>query len=459
MAFRNCLVIKDKAMKAQGQEILEGNISKGLIRLAIPIMATSFLEMAYNLTDMFWIGNLSSKEVAAVGTAGYFPWLMMGLVTIPRIGAEALIARSIGQKNEENRRGYIAAVLQMSIVMGLLYSFFVYLNSGWLLNIFQIRETDVVQMAGQYLKIIVFGLIFAFLNPVFTGTFNAHGQSKLPFYFNTAGLVVNMILDPILIFGWLGLPKMGVEGAALATVIAQMTVSVCFVIFMLRNKDEFSQIPILQIRWNRWRRVFLIGAPAAVQGVLFTLISVALARIITVWGAAAIAVQKVTAQIEAISWRSAQGFGTALTAYVGQNYGAQKNERVKASYCSAVSKGTAIGVLSTVLLALFPHILLAPFFYEPEVLEMGIHCMRIMSVCQMFMSAEIITAGGFNGLGRTLPPSIVGIVFTGMRIPLAMLLASFMGLDGVWWSMTISSVVKGLILPSWFYFGAYRKLK
>lgn len=268
-----------------------------------------------------------------------------------------------------------------------------------------------------------------------------------------------MILDPILIFGWLGLPKMGVEGAALATVIAQMTVSVCFVIFMLRNKDEFSQIPILQIRWNRWRRVLVIGTPAAVQGILFTLISVALARIITVWGAAAIAVQKVTAQIEAISWRSAQGFGTALTAYVGQNYGAQKNERVKVSYRSAVSKGTAIGVLSTVLLALFPHILLAPFFYEPEVLEMGIHCMRIMSVCQMFMSAEIITAGGFNGLGRTLPPSIVGIVFTGMRIPLAMLLASFMGLDGVWWSMTISSVVKGLILPSWFYFGAYRKLK
>ena len=446
-------------MKAKGQEILEGNISQGLIRLAIPIMATSFLEMAYNLTDMFWIGNLSSKEVAAIATAGYFPWLMMGFVIIPRIGAEALIAQSIGQRSDENRRGYIAAVLQIGIIMGLLYSFFIYLNGDWLLNIFRIKETDVVQMAGQYLRIIVFGLVFAFLNPVFTGTFNAHGQSKLPFYFNTTGLIVNMVLDPILIFGWLGMPKMGVEGAALATVIAQMTVSACFVVFMMRDKNEFSRIPLLQIRLKRWRRVFVIGAPAAAQGLLFTLFSMALARIITAWGAAAIAVQKVTAQIEAISWRSAQGFGTALTAYVGQNYGARQNERVKASYRSAISKGTAIGVLSTVLLALFPQILLAPFFHEPEVLDMGIHCMRIMSVCQMFMSMEIITAGGFNGLGRTLPPSVTGILFTGMRIPLALLLTTVIGLDGVWWSMTISSVVKGLVLPTWFYFGAYRKLK
>ena len=82
-----------------------------------------------------------------------------------------------------------------------------------------------------------------------------------------------------------------------------------------------------------------------------------------------------------------------------------------------------------------------------------------MSVCQMFMSMEIITAGGFNGLGRTLPPSVTGILFTGMRIPLALLLTTVIGLDGVWWSMTISSVVKGLVLPTWFYFGAYRKLK
>ncbi len=446
-------------MKAKRQEILEGNISRGLIRLAIPIMATSFLEMAYNLTDMFWIGMLSSKEVAAVGTAGYFPWLMMGFVIIPRIGAESLIAQSIGQGKEKERRGYIAAVLQIAVLIGLLYSFFIYRNADWLLNIFQIKEADVVRMAGQYLRIIVFGMPFAFLNPVFTGMFNAHGQSKLPFYFNTTGLVVNMALDPILIFGWLGLPQMGIEGAALATIIAQMTVSSCFIVFMIKDRTEFSRLSLKKISIQRWTRVFIVGAPVAAQGILFTLFSMGLARIITAWGAAAIAVQKVTAQIEAISWRSAQGFGTALTAYVGQNYGANQNDRVKASYRSAIGKGTAIGVFAAVLLILFPQLLLAPFFHEPEVLEMGIHCMRIMGVCQMFMSTEIITAGAFNGLGKTLPPSITGIVFTGMRIPLALLLTSFMGLDGVWWSMTISSILKGLVLPSWFYFGTYRKLK
>lgn len=445
-------------MKEKQREILEGNISKGLIRLAIPIMATSFLEMAYNLTDMFWIGNLSSREVAAVGTAGFFPWLMLGFVMIPRIGAEVTVAQSIGQRKEEDRRSFIATVLQMGILMSLIYSAFVFFNSNRLLDFFQIKEVEVVKMAENYLKIIVFGMPFAFLNPIFTGIFNAHGQSKLPFYFNTTGLIVNIILDPILIFGWLGFPKMGVEGAALATIIAQAVVSTCFIFFVIKDKADFSGIPILKVQWEKWKKIIWIGAPTAAQSLLFTVISMVLARIITQWGAAAIAVQKVTAQIEAISWRSAQGFGTALTTYVGQNYGAGQKERVKESYRNAVMKGASIGIFASVLLILFPQYLLAPFFHEPEVLEMGIGCMRIMGVCQMFMSTEIITAGGFNGLGRTVPPSINGILFTGLRIPLSLWLSTFMGLDGVWWSMSISSILKGVILPSYFYFSAYKKL-
>lgn len=90
-------------MKDKRKEILEGDISKGLILLALPIMGTSFLEMAYNLTDMFWIGRLSSREVAAIGTAGFFPWLMLGLINIPRIGAEVMISQSVGKKEESER--------------------------------------------------------------------------------------------------------------------------------------------------------------------------------------------------------------------------------------------------------------------------------------------------------------------------------------------------------------------
>lgn len=316
-------------MQEKRTEILEGNISQGLVRLAVPIMATSFLEMAYNLTDMFWIGGLGSHEVAAIGTAGFFPWFMLGLVMIPRIGAEVTVSQSIGQNNDKERRRYISTVLQISIVFALLYSIFLFFQRDLLLQFFQIQEANVVQMASDYLKIIVFGLIFAFLNPVFTGIFNAHGQSKLPFYFNTAGLVTNIVLDPILIFGWLGFPAMGVTGAALATVIAQVTVSICFIIFMLREKKEFSGLNLMKIQAEKWKKIIRIGLPTAIHSMLFTVISMVLARIITAWGASAIAVQKVTAQIEAISWRSAQGFGTALTTYVGQNYGAGKNDRVK----------------------------------------------------------------------------------------------------------------------------------
>lgn len=439
-------------------EILEGNISKGLIKLAIPIMATSFLEMAYVLIDMFWIGSLGSSAVAAVGTAGFFPWLMMGLILIPRVGAEVMVAQSIGKKEESEKLKYIATALQMCFVFGLLYSIGLYFLKDYLLLFFKIQEAEVVQMSSDYLAYLVLGLTFAFFNPVFTAIFNAHGQSKLPFYFNTTGLITNTILDPLLIFGGFGIAPMGVKGAALATALAQTVVSLCFIVFMIKNKKEFSGIPLFRLHFEKWKKVIILGVPAAAQSMVFTMISMGLARIITTWSAAAIAVQKVTAQIEAISWRSAQGFGTALTTYVGQNYGAGKYDRVKESYRSAIIWGGSIGIMAAILLLLFPQYLLMPFFHEPEVLEMGIQCMRIMGVCQMFMSTEIITAGAFNGVGKTIPSSVVGMVFTGLRIPLALWLSSYLGLDGVWWSMSISSILKGVILPSYFYRTVYRKL-
>ncbi|RRD95921.1 MATE family efflux transporter [Clostridiales bacterium COT073_COT-073] len=445
-------------MKDKRKEILEGDISKGLIWLALPIMGTSFLEMAYNLTDMFWIGRLSSREVAAVGTAGFFPWLMMGLITIPRIGAEVMIAQSVGRQEESERRAYIATVLQMGVLLGILYSIFIWQNSNWLLGFFRIKEAEVVAMADDYLRIVVFGMVFAFLNPIFTGILNAHGQSGLPFRFNTTGLIINIILDPILIFGFFGLPAMGVKGAAYATVIAQISVSLLFIMFMIKDRSEFSGIPFRRLFLDKWKKVAMTGAPTAVQGLLFTLISMVLARIVTSWGAAAIAVQKVTAQIEAISWRSAYGFSTALTTYVGQNYGAGNKERVKLSYQSAMKMGMGIGIFATGLLLFFPRILLAPFFHEAEVLEMGVQCMRIMGVSQMFMVTEIITSGAFNGLGKTVPPSINGIVFTALRIPMAWYFSGLIGLDGVWWSVALSSVCKGIVLPGYYYFGLYRRL-
>lgn len=445
-------------MKDKRKQILEGDISRGLILLALPIMATSFLEMAYNLTDMFWIGQLSSREVAAVGTAGFFPWLMQGLIAVPRIGAEVMVAQAIGRHEEENRKSYMATVLQIGLLLGLVYSILVFVKSQWLLSFFQIKEGEIVAMADDYLQIIAFGMPFAFLNPIFTGILNAHGQSGLPFRFNTAGLVVNIILDPIFIFGFLGLPAMGVKGAAYATVIAQISVSVLFVLFMLKDKSEFSGLPFRTLDLEKWTKVAIIGCPTAAQGILFTLISMVIARIVTEWGAVAIAAQKVTAQIEAISWRSAQGFGTALTAYIGQNYGAGNNDRVKQSYRSAMQKGLAIGCFASFLLILFPQVLLRPFFHEPEVLAMGIQCMRIMGVSQIFMTTEIITFGAFNGLGATMPPSINGIVFTALRIPMAWYLSSVLGLDGVWWSISISSIIKGTISPLYFYRRYYRKL-
>jgi Na+-driven multidrug efflux pump len=176
-----------------------------------------------------------------------------------------------------------------------------------------------------------------------------------------------------------------------------------------------------------------------------------LARIIASWGPTPIAVQKVGSQIEAISWMTAGGFQSAMSAFVGQNYGAQKWERVNRGYRVGMVIVSFVGVFATVLLFFGSRTLFAVFIQEEEAIQYGIQYLKILAFSQLFMCVEITTAGAFNGLGRTTPPSIVGVVFNALRIPGAIILASTsLGLDGIWWAISVSSIFKGIVLTTWY---------
>lgn len=443
------------------RDLVHGNIFKSLIYLSLPILGTSFIQMAYNMIDMIWIGKVGSDAVAAVGTAGFFVWFGSAFIFISRIGTEVGISQAIGREDFKAKNKYVYNGIVISIIVSIIYTLFLLIFRHQLIGFFRLGSTTINNMAIEYLVIIAVGIIFNFINPLFTGIFNGSGDSKTPFKINTVGLVANIILDPLLIFGLGPIKGMGVAGAAYATVLAQVVVTGIFIVALIKRGYNFKMSNKKYIDKLYIKEICKLGIPAAVQNGLFAFFGMVIGRIIADWGPITIAVQKVGSQIESISWMTAQGFASALTAFIGQNYGAKKYDRILKGYMATIVISSLVGVFATVLLVFFGDVVFRVFISEKEALIQGTHYLKILGYSQLFMCIEITTAGAFAGVGNTMTPSIVGTILTAARIPASLFLSSlpFLGIDGVWWSISISSIIKGTVIFIIFYFMVIKKYK
>ncbi|NLB22823.1 MAG: MATE family efflux transporter [Clostridium sp.] len=443
-------------------DLTEGNILKTLTRLALPIMGSSFIQMAYNLFDMKFVGSISYGAVTAVGTATFFMMLSQGLIMLCRVGAEVHVAQSLGKGDEKGASMYAETAMKLAIVLGLSYSFLGFLFSQKFIDFFNISDPEVVTMGVQYMEIMVLSLPIMFINFLLIGIFNAGGYSDVPFLANAAGVVVKISMSWSLINGAFGLPALGVRGSALSTILAQGTTFVILLLFLKKRKDEYLQMNLLSpFRWEYAKRIVKVGGPAAVQSFAFSLISTFIGRIVSTASVKAASVQRIGAQIESVSWMTSSGFATALSAFTGQNYGAGKHDRVVAGFKKGTSIVGGIGIFATALLMLLPRQLFTIFIREPEdVVQMGIAYLVILGLSQLFQSLEISTGGAFNGLGLTHIPSIINIFFQALRIPAALyLMNTSLGINGIWWAISISTVLKGIVGIIVFYFRVIRRLE
>ena len=431
--------------------LLEGKILPALSALALPIMATSLIQMAYNLIDMIWIGKIGASAVASVGAAGMFMWLSNGLATLAKMGGQIKVGHALGAQKKEDATSYAQSSIQMGIVFAIGFGILSVVFADEMIGFFQLNSAQVIQDAKLYLMITCGLVIFSFMNQIFTGILTAMGNSRTSFIATGIGLVLNIVLDPLFIFGFGVIHPMGVAGAAIATVLAQLVVMLLFLYTILRDTVLFCDVHILHSYSSQHtREIFRIGLPSAVQSMLFSGISMVIARLIAGWGDAAVAVQKVGSQIESISWMTAEGYAAALNSFVAQNHGAKNTDRIREGYRLSMIVMLSWGVFCSFVLIVFPQLIFQVFIQEAEVLPMGVDYLQILGVSQLFMCMEITTAGAFSGLGKTLPPSIVSITLTGARIPMAILLGRWLGLNGVWRAITISSIGKGIVLLGWF---------
>lgn len=433
-------------------DFLHGRIMRTLFTVALPIVLTYFVQTAYSLIDMIWIGRLGSAAVAGVGVSGMFVWFSNGLSLMSRMGGQVKIGHSLGAGDEEEARRYLGAMLQLSILLSVCYCIFVNLTAPCLIGFFHLSGADSVSNALIYLRITCGCVFFPFLNQAFTCTYNVCGNSRMPFIINTSGLLINLIADPLLIFGIGPLPRLGTAGAALATVCSQVIV---FLIFLWRTIGKNKLFEGLALSARRkasyYLQIIRIGLPMAVQDMLFSFCSMIIARFVAVYGDGPVAAQKIGTQIESISWMTADGFMAAINAFISQNYGAGRMDRVRAGYRSIMLIAFVWGAICSLLLIFLPGPIFGIFLDDPEVLPIGIRYLSILGFSQLFMCAEITTSGAFAGLGNTLPSSIESIVLTFMRIPLVLLLtATPLGLDGIWLSISLTSVCKGIVLVTWY---------
>ena len=436
--------------KKQQTDLTNGPIVQTLAKLALPIMDSSFLGTAYNITDMAWIGVLGSKAVAGVGMGGMYVWLSQGLCSLARMGGQVNVAQSCGRGDTKAARDYASAALQLTCIFAFLFSAVCLIFTGPLLDFFHLGDPQTYAHAEIYMKITCGLVIFSYLNYTLTGIYTAQGNSKTPFIANLIGLVMNMILDPLLVLGIGPCPRLEVAGAAIATVTAQFIVMAVMIagVFQKKNQDNvLRHVHLFSIQDRTiYHSICRIGGPTALQGTLYCMISMVLTRMVSAFGPGAIATQRVGGQIESISWNTADGFATALNSFVAQNYGAGKTDRIRKGYKVSMKIMITWGVIVTAVFVLFPRQISSLFFYEPEVLEIAVGYMIIIGLGEAFLCVEMLTIGALSGLGKTKICSIISILLTGSRIPLALVLTgTSLGLTGIWWALTLTSIAKGIV--------------
>lgn len=432
------------------KNLTQGPITRQLFNLALPIMGTSFVQMAYSLTDMAWVGRLGSESVAAIGAVGILTWMTNSISLITKVGSEVSVGQSVGAKDEEGARTFASHNTTIALLISLFWGVLLFALAYPIIGLYKL-EAAISLKAVDYLRIVATAFPFIFLSYAFTGIYNGAGMSKIPFYTTGCGLILNMILDPlfIFVFNW------GVEGAAWATWMSQAVVCLLFV-YQLKVKNRlfggFSFFTRLQNGYTR--HVVRLGLPVALLNTFFAIINLLMGRTASTYGGH-IGLMTLTAggQMEAIAWNTSQGFSTGLSAFVAQNYAARENKRVISAYHTTLKMTAIFGLFCTILFVFFGSELFSLFVPEPEAYQAGGIFLRIDGYSMMFMMLEITMQGLFYGTGRTIPPAIISITFNTLRIPMAIGLAAMgLGVEGVWWAISISSILKGIVIFIWFRF-------
>ncbi|TCI29934.1 MATE family efflux transporter [Exiguobacterium sp. SL-10] len=419
-------------------DLTTGQVQRVIVALALPLVGSSLLQFTYSLVDMFWVGALGSDAVASIGAASFYIMLGQAIQSLIVVGAGIKVSQAVGRRDQALIQRYVRAGRRMNLGLGLSFVVLLIMFGQTLISFLNMNAPDVERLAYSYLLVSAPMLVFSFFNLLFARLFSAYGNTTTAMRINATGVTLNMILSPLFIYP-LGL---GVVGAGLATLVANV---VMFGFFWHRARVLFDWEETVEPNRTDYREILRLGFPMATQRVLFTIISIFLARMIGSYGTEAIAAQRIGLQIESIAYMMIGGLNGAIASYTGQNLGARKVDRVHEGYRVTTRLGVLYTGLITLVFLFVPDVLIGLFVDDPRTIEIGASYLRIIGISLIFASFEMIGNGYFSGLGLPKIPATISIVFTVVRIPLALALEPYLGIDAIWWSIALSSIIKGLV--------------
>jgi putative MATE family efflux protein len=428
--------------------VTEGPILKKMLILAFPILLTTLSQIAYNLTDIFWIGRVDkigmveTNAVAAIGTVSYLTWFAFGFILIAKIGTSVKVSHAVGRNEIKDVNVFASNGLLLEATLGILLSIAILIFKNDYLAIFNIDTPQIKEYALMYIPIIGGFLFIQFIVNGFVAINEGLGQTRINLSILAVGFLFNMALDPILIIVF----KLGITGAAIATVTAQILTLLFFFIIYKRHNPNLKVFHFKNFNLNAMKKIIGIGLPVGIQSMFFTAISIYIARRVFEFGPNIVAGQRIGVQIEQLTWMIASGFQSAITVFIGQNFGAKQYARIKRSIFDISLILIPYALLISLMLLFIPETLMRIFVDDNQTVENGVTYLRIISLSQVFMIIEAIGTGFFNGIGKSYVPSIVGVVGNSLRIPFVIWLTVSMFEKGIWWSLNFSTILKALII-------------
>jgi putative MATE family efflux protein len=430
-----------------------GPLRPVILKLAAPAVAMMACHFCFNLIDSIWVGRLiGPAALAAVSTAGFTVWVLLSLGEMVEVGLLAVASRRHGEGRPDLAASAAGAAVLWALAAGTGVSLLGFALTDQLFRLMTVPP-DVAALGHAYLNTWLLGgpLVFGFF--AIEATFRASGDTRTPFVLLALSVALSIGLDPLLIAGIGPFPKLGVAGAALASVTVRGGGFLIGIAIALRRGLIRLDAP----DWRAVPTVFRVGAPLALAGVLLSVVYMWLTRYTARFGTAALAALGVGHKVEGLGFLAISGFALSAAALVGQNLGANQEARARQAvrltvrYCLTVTVATAVAFLT------IPRTLVAVFTSDPAVVADGSLYLRVIAAAQIGQTFEIILEGALAGAGYTLWPQLTSTTLTLLRVPLAAWWSASLGVLGIWLALAATAVARGIAMTVFWWRGAWRR--
>lgn len=443
-----------------GKDLTTGSIPRHIITFSAPMLLGSFLQTAYSFINAIWVGQfLGTRALAAVTVSFPVIFVLFGVGMGMTLATNILVSQAYGAKRHDELRRVVDSSAIIMYALGIIFTI---LGEFLAPEILKAMDTpaDVLPEAASYLRIFMLSMPFSFGMFLIRSMLQGVGDSKTPLYFQFGSVLLTTALDPILIFGLMGFPKLGLNGTAWATLFSQIIVLIAIMSYLKYHKTPVTPTwPRLHHLGPMAWRTLRIGFPAAVQQSLVSIGMVMVTGIVNGFGETVTAAFGAASRIDQIAIMPAVTFGMAISTLAGQNLGAHKQDRVREIFrWGCVFSGIITAVISAAAVV-FPAALLRVFIADETVINLGVSYLHIVGSCYVFFGLIFVSNGVINGAGGTLVTTAFTLISLWIvRVPLALLLSRQMASEkGIWYAISASFIISFVISMAYYASGRWKK--